>query len=50
MNLLLENMIFSDIESFFKDCVVANHKLSDCPTFNGNPHEPSVKNLLNLYL
>ena len=43
-------MIFFDVEYFFKGWNIANYKLSNCPVFNGNSHEPLVRNLIIPYL
>jgi hypothetical protein len=49
-NLLHEDLIFFDLEWFFKCWVVANHKLSNYSAFNSNPRELPIKNILNPYL
>jgi len=49
-DLLFEDLIFFVFENFFKDWVVTSYKLSNYSAFNGIPHKPPVRNLLNLYL
>lgn len=36
-----------DFEYMLQSWVVSNLKLSNCLVSNGNPHEPSMRNLLN---